>query len=413
MLAWVRRELPDSLRDDVMARALRHLGESRPELAIGLAVRTVPQNTRLVAQMLEGLASRDLAAACDWFTRLDHDTRNASAADLAIVWLREDRSGATAWCLAQQGQPWATRVMRILADHLAGSAPAELPAILAHPGLTPEIRLNAIRRLGDSDPALALELAAALPPKMSRTVVADMFDRLFHESPDSAIELGRATLPSEEFSRRVRMQWSRWCNSDQPAALAWAANASDPELRRQLDLEVQTQSIHRDPAAYLAATAPGTGSRDHPELLQLALSRLAETEPDQAARWAKIHSGTLTAEGAARIGALLANKDPAQVLPWLQALPAGAARDAACATVAEMGGGRKDPVGLASLVGMIGDPVLQTRTTFRAFQSMFARNSAAAEQWLALQPIGEDVRTSWRAIVEAGELEEDSFIPRY
>jgi hypothetical protein len=413
MLAWVRQELPDDMREDVMVRSLRHLGETRPDLAIELAVRHVPENPHLTSQMLEHLAARDPVAASDWFERLGTDARKASAADLALAWLRKDRARATAWCLAQQGQPWAGRVMRALADHLASTAPSELPAILASPGLSPELRLNAIRRLSDSEPALALELAAALPIEMSHTVVADMFEQLFLDSPDSAVELARSALAPEEFSRRVRMQWSRWCNSDRPAALAWAASATDPEVRRQIGLELQTQSIRRDPAAYLSATTPGTGSPDHPELLQLALSRLAETDPDQAVVWSRIHGATLTADGASSIGARLADNNPTKVLPWLQALPAGAARDAACATVAEIGAGGKDVAAFAHLIGMIGDPVLQTRATFRTYQVMFARNTAAAEQWLALQPIGEDVRTSWQAIVETGEMEPDCFIPRY
>jgi len=204
MIAWIQRELPVELRDDVLARTVSHLGNLDPARAMALAVDATGDQAHVVTQALEKLTAADPEAARAWFERLDVATQKHGASDFAHEWLSRDRARAGAWCLAQQGQPWGPSVLRMLVRHLAHEAPAELPAVLALPGLPPDVPINALSYLGMSDPATALDIASRLPPDIVGVAVDQMFGTLFHESPDAAIELARGTIAPEALARHVR-----------------------------------------------------------------------------------------------------------------------------------------------------------------------------------------------------------------
>jgi len=146
--------------------------------------------------------------------------------------------------------------------------------------------------------------------------------------------------------------------------------------------------------------------------VQLALVRLSASDVASAVRWATTHADTLTAESASVLGARLLTQAPDQVLPWLESLPPGAARDAACVAIAANDAMLTQPAGFTDVVTLIDDPVLQTGTTYEIFRSMFRLSSSAAERWLALQPLSEEVRTSWQAIAERQEITQGRQIRR-
>ena len=399
-LAWMQRELPDPpMRESVAEDVIHRLIRDHPHAAFVIARAELPSHTYLFSNTYGRLADTDPAAALAWFDRFTARERGETVAELAQGWLAADRPAATAWCLAQGDQPHAAGAVRALVEFLIRKDPAAVPAVLADPSVALPTRLLAVHRLGSSDPAIALELLPSLPRDEAASAFASMFDSLFSEDPASAIDLGRSLLTADALAQHVRHEWRRWTRSDPAGAQAWAAALADPELRCQIDSEKRTQAIRHDPASYLTSATPTPGDAEAAQLINLAISTLAENDPAEAARWFAHHADVAEPNHARRIARRLMTTCIEPALAWVQTLPSGPARDAAHVALIEAGATRDDAAPLMRLVEQIGDPVLQVRTRFQAYCIMHERDPAGATRWLEQQPLPPDVRTSWLAIV--------------
>ncbi|MBE2215661.1 MAG: hypothetical protein IAE82_17445, partial [Opitutaceae bacterium] len=409
--AWMRRELSDpgirrSVVEDVVTRTM----DEWPAAAFALAQAELPRS-HYASRSFRLLATRDPVAALAWYDQAEPEERTARAAALASGWLATDRAAATAWCHAQQSQPHGDAVMRALIGHLADQDPPAAVALLRDGPVSEATRREAVQELSYRHPDLALELIPFLPVEDGRRSFASMFDRLFSEDPDAAVELGRSILGPGQLAAQVRSEWRRWFASDAPGAQAWAQAVRDPEVRRGIETEITTQAIQRDPAAYLSATPSGGSTPGDPAMVNLALAMLAEHDPTAAAHAFTRLAAVAAPERAQSIVIGLARMDTGQALGWARALPVGRARDMALAALAEAGAARPRDAALMLCLDQIDDPVLQLRTRFNAYTNLHERDAEAAGRWLEQQPLELGVRTSWAAILQEGSGPRECYLP--
>lgn len=404
--AWISRELTDpGTRDTVLNGVIQLTMADHPGAALELSRGAASVHSYMVSQMVNRLAFRDPAAALAWFEQRFSDAERANHADdLAEGWLRADPAAARRWCLEQAGAPHAERVLRTLAVHLAEQAPGELDAVFSLPSFTTAAKVSVLHEVGNSRPDVVLDHLSMLPAENARTVFLGMFETLFTEDPGAALEVGRSLVPADVLNRRVRAAWSRWAESDRPGALAWAAASGDAEVRRQVALVQQRQEIRRAPAAFLASVDATPSDAETRELVDAAISSYTHQAPREAAAWFASRAGSLDPGHARTVAEIYAYQDASEAVTWAQALPPGPARDAACMALLDHRNVQRKVAEFHSLVGGIGDPVLQTQAAFRVFCALADRE--AAERWLEAQPLSAEVRASWIAIASA-----DEFVP--
>ncbi len=172
--------------------------------------------------------------------------------------------------------------------------------------------------------------------------------------PREALEAS-CSLPVSHASENLMLfAISQWASSEGLAAVAWAKQVNEPNLRQKLLASAMISLAQQDGAAAagFAASllAPG---EEQDRVVVATVQRWAQTSPASAAQWITQFPDTaLRQQSVQLLVALWRSQDNAAVSSWMQTLPEGSLRTSVAQAYAQSG----IPGGITALSGIDSPP---------------------------------------------------------
>jgi len=158
------------------------------------------------------------------------------------------------------------------------AVPAPPPAAVTAAVVAPATPLARVAR-----PATAASLMPVVPPPVAHPAAPPG-----PQEPPSLPQATRAVSAPAELALRGHPEWTRrllrWAGTDPDAALAWASQLSDPDLRREASQAVCFKVAEGNPRAALEL-AQGIGLEDEPGLLENLVAQWAAADAPAALDW--------------------------------------------------------------------------------------------------------------------------------
>jgi len=401
---WLARCVLDNLTKSAPVQA----GEL---LLSDLLLALLEQSGYQALDVMRELAKKSPRDALSLFERFPDGAKEASAAYLTSSWAQENWQAAADWCEKQQGRPYAkAAIMGLLQQEALQGEPEQAAVLIKRFGVDLSQNVHLIDMIASRDPLVALDLLKTVSPENSYypMVAGTIMRTLFSENPEYGMQAARALYPENESPRAMAALFSQWINSDRKAAEAWLAALPDADLRSKLQT---MQAAKDDPAAFLAAmNANASAKNEWKGTIETTLdTTMLMARPREAFDWMLDNPEYITD---LRVKRAMRGIDGEVGLEKIEAMPEGAARDTVLMTAGAYWAqaGKFDQA--ESALPSVTDPQAQTALRFQIFSEM-AKNSAhasEASQWLAGQPVSQEVRESWEAIVNNKPAEDADLI---
>lgn len=429
IVEWLWENLAKADRDKVADEVIFDLcyrkpyaGRQAAELALAGGISARPVSFGYV---MEALARSNVADALEVFAKVPDSARDDAARYLISAWKKKDFDAAVDWCATQHGTPHEKTIMREMLDDCARDRPAEMPALVARLGvdLGDSNYSYAIDRVFSDDPLAAFELLKMMPPEKRGNHAWELVGALLKTDPDQAVAVAQLLLPADRQADVLYRNWLDWARSDRQSAEAWLDALPDAVLRAQLKTMNMSET---EPLAFLSlvdSSAAGTFSdRQIATALYSLGSDYAHSGLDAAKRWLLAHPEQINKD---TLACGIKASTPDFTLAEIGTLPEGQARDLVLASMEDRWLWARDWEQLSEAIPLYENAAKQDALRFQVFAKMYldggkesgkdvgkdgtqngGKGSAreAASQWLATQPLPDEVRESWEALAKAGLL---------
>lgn len=184
----------------------------------------------------------------------------------------------------------------------------------------------------ETDPTTAISWLQSLSSRTERSAASLLIaDILSTRDPVAALDLLSAIDPSGERDESLKHAIAQWAGLQAEAALHWAGQIPDAQLREKLIAAATVACAEENPelAGALAVTNLPAGRIQNDTIVSV-VQQWAQTNPEGAAEWvAQFPSGMVRSEAAANLFAIWANTDRAGAVSYLENLPDGWLRETA------------------------------------------------------------------------------------
>ena len=323
---------------------------------------------------------------------------------------------------------------------LAQSDPARALELLGTWELTgpaaDRVLMAATARLALTDPDVAVEQAATIGSALLR----DQTFWLIAEERPAAEAVGIAQRMSDRVVKAATLASAaaRMAESDPEAALLWAQDVgvgrdsalaqvavalAGSDRARAVELAASLSALPRQwalgrIAVDLAATEPEEAAAllvqigGHPEVVRVALARMASVDPDRAIRLAnELLSGEPRDEALAGVVGVLAASDLSRAATLVWTIETPRWRGAAVRSLAPLLA-REDPDGATSLIGLVSDVELARGLRAKVAAAIAAHHPEMASRLLVSLPPsdrrGEAGLEAAAAVLSAGGTPEEA-----
>jgi DNA-binding transcriptional regulator YbjK len=260
-LDWANQQPDPQVKSLILPGAIEALSEKDPNSALELA-QSLPagdSRTSLIGNVLYKLSESDPKGAVGYAMNLpSSENRNMMIRVMAVQWIRDDSQGALGWY---------------------GS--------LTDPKLKEQVAGSMINILSQDDPAKSLDLLDTMPPGF---------------------------FQNQALSRIGR----NWAQTDQKAALNWANQQTDPEVKsRILEGVIEVMSV-KDPnsAFQLVQSLPAGNSRNR--IIITSLGSMAQSDPQSAIALASgIANADLRSKAQQNVVRSWKRRDPTAANQWV------------------------------------------------------------------------------------------------
>jgi len=276
----------------------------------------------------------------------------------------------------------------------------------------------------DKDPEGAIRCVTQLPAGDERNeAMKALVGSLAQSDPAKAIAL-LSQLPPQDIDRQSQAIGGAWARFDPKAALAWANQQTDPELKASILNGVIPSMARTDPqgALGLAMTLPDNernsviGNIGHAYSIQDPQGALAwcnaQSDPQLKAQFAEsivcnlydsdpqgavslalsLPEGGYKQRAIIQLGAQMSLKDPEEALAMLQSLPVGQTKDSF--SVAAVNNLAKIDIQAAMNVASgIGNTEQRNEAQQNVAMTWLPRDRAAATQWITSSALPQEVKT--------------------
>jgi len=408
VIAWIKGNLVKADAELVARSVLYKLTENAPAQAGELLLSDLfPDRYYPATSVLRALVAKSPQDALSLFERFTDGDKERNVGDLLVFWARKDWKAAVNWCERQQGQPYAENAIRGLIDGMALENPEQAAGLIERFGVNLAQNGELIGIIARGDPLVAIDLLKKVAPEnRNSSAIENIVRTLFFENPEYGMQAASVLYPEDELPRVLTASFSEWIVSDRKAAEAWLAALPDADLRSK----IQTmQTAKENPAAFLAAMDTNTAAKgEWKSTIDKAVDSALSQQPAAAVDWMLINPEYITDYRIKRAMGQLGG----EMMEKIGTLPEGVMRDTVFMSVATYYAGAGQFEQAASLLPSVTNPQAQTALRFRIFSEM-ARNparSSEANQWLAEQPVSQEVRKSWQAIVNANNEPDDEIV---
>ena len=397
VIEWMRTHLPEEDdRGDVATHMIRELEYGHPWEAWMLATADgIPLASHYLSPIMQRLVKTNPADALRAFNALPDELKEVVANRFVMTWASVDLNAAINWCAAQAGKDYAEQAKLEILQHLAHEKPSGIVAAIEKMGVTfdsSEYYGIFMNYLMDNDPLVALEVLQKMPPEQMRKYGEGVVLGLFQTDADQAVAAAQALFPDGQRESVIYQSYQKWLRSDRKAAEEWLAKEADSGVREQIKIQRLAKG---DPTVFLATlgSVSDLSGAFMQGCLDDALFRAALYQPNEALRWLlanpdqitdkRLHSGISVT--IADIETLPQNSKGREVL--INYALSNSLHNQNWDTA-------------ANLLPLLTDTAKQDRLRFKVFSSMMSKASKReAREWLATQPLSDEVRASWETIV--------------
>ena len=236
---------------------------------------------------------------------------------------------------------------------------------------------------GRSDGERGIEWAQGLPEKVRASALRSVAEYWAAADPAAVVaRLGELLPEGSERTGAFVGAMRPWIGHDPDAALAWVDALPPGELRAAVERAAIENLASNDRAeealARLSQLAPSATGDIY---TYAATQNLADRNPRRLVEWSLYFAGT--GHSFPSVGSVVAGwfaRDPATAIPWVTALPAGAARDEAAAQCAAVAS-RADEAAAVEWLGWVADPTRRKSAAETVAQVWAERDPQAAQAW--------------------------------
>jgi len=411
VVAWINSNLAKDDAESIARDVMRNLIENAPAQAGEFLLSgLIPDSGGYQsAAILRILMRKSPQEALSLFERFTDNNKERDVEVLVDEWARGNWKAAADWCEQQQGKPYAKLAIRSLISRVAFKNPEQAAGLIERFGVDLGQNGNLIGVIAYGDPLVAMDLLKKIAPEnRNPTAVENIVRQLFSENPEYGLQAARALYPENELPYVMARSYSQWINSDRKAAEAWLAALPDADLKSK----IQTmQTAKENPSAFLAAMdANETAKGEWKSTVGMALDDVLGEQPEAGFDWMLRNPEYIDDY---RIKRALDASGGEIGLEKIEAMPEGAARDTVLLSSATYWAGHGQFEQAESALPSIENPQAQTALRFKIFSEM-AKNSIRsreASQWLASQPVSQEVRESWEAIANSEPVDDRVVLP--
>jgi hypothetical protein len=393
-LAWLCRQSPEEANNWILANiktaeqarlacsVLYEVAGIAPHETIAFAAAAGielkgPYRTNVLAK----LASTDPAEFDARFSALSPTEQKYCSAKIAHVWAGNDLDRAILWCERLRGQPCEVNAIRGLVAQIADQDPAKVFEVL--------------RRLSRTGGAVApVTFYLTIHENGSDMTLPAIAGDLFAADPARTVELFK-THQRERADECIARAWTSWRSSDRMAADAWAGTVNDPEVKAALASAQLGEAAQDDPAMFLSCLDSQPPTKIEKKAVRDALLRVPRPE---ARKWIATHPDLAEAESTSWVTQRYLEEDRGAAVAWVYSLPVGANKDQALAQIALADDESTDTRAATAALESITNPALRTTVTFKLYSALRAKDTSAAESWLAGQPVPPEIRANWETL---------------
>lgn len=397
---WITTNLVLSDRREIGDSVVQQVGEDNPAAALQLAFAPdIPIDRDIFGGLIGQLARTDSVAALAYFGRLSEQGRTRAAGALVRQWYEVDPAATLRWVQSQHTQPHGRAATAGYLEAVATLTPERLPDSLQQVGASSDdLSFDSFNFFSLSADA-KLALLPHLPQEERRLFLSDLVDDEIQRSPELAWKLARESMDEKEAAEIFARAWVSWQSSDRKAAQEWIQTAQDPSMRAALTRSVRLVAATEDPKEFLASLNPAGPDAQDTQLLNRAIVAINNTDSAAAAAWVTKLSTAVSSGVVASVASSWMDDDDVAALQWINTLAVGPQRDAALVGAANHWVNRDDLPKASIAISNISNPEQRTQAQWHAFQRAFGRNREAAAQWLAAQPISQEVKSNWLTIL--------------
>jgi hypothetical protein len=309
----------------------------------------------IIESMIGTLASKNPDKAINLLAAIPPgDVQNQALSKIANAWAQSDPKAAIDWANQQTNPELKSQILEGVISGMAKKDPnaaLELAQLLTKGDDSRENISNILSDLAESDPKGAVDYAMNLPssknrnmmignlagqwitvdpegalgwyasltdPNLKGRVAVSMIVNLSPVDPDRAINLLVAMPPGDAQNEALSTIGYYWDRTDQNAALDWANQQIDPEVKsRILEGVIAGMSAKNPNSAFqLAQSLPAGNSRN--KSINLSLGSMAQSDPQSAIGLASgIADADLRSKAQQNIVLIWKRRDPAAATQWV------------------------------------------------------------------------------------------------
>lgn len=319
------------------------------------------ERQRALMDLIDSLGPGEFAAMADQFRELDHLGDSRGEYDLLLRgWAKADPMGAMAYAAENPQRGARSTILQTWAGN--DPAAAERWAAENHQGDGPNPFMPAvIRGIAANDLAKASELAIAMPQSRERGEAVDAITRaLFLQGPEAAMAYP-ATITGDDALKGgfVATIADRLARKDPEKTAQWLASMDEGAIQNR--------------AARTVAEA------------------LARTDTQNAATWVRKLKPEAQAEAARGVIPVMSESDIAGTARWVSGLAGTPNYDSVVEEFVWSCNSRAPEQSAAWIQG-VSNPDQQRRLFHRMLGEWAQRDVGAVRQWIAANPVPDDVR---------------------
>ena len=379
---------------------IMQIGQDNPAGALRLAFAPgFPVERELFGELIGQLARTDSASAVSFFNQLSEEGRRTNVRKLVLQWYEVDPAATLRWVQSQSGLPHGTKTATAYVQAVATFAPNNLPQALHSLSLKPEELSSSSMDFFTLSADAKLALLPHVPLEDRRMLLSDIMDEEVQRSPDLAWKLARESLGDTEAAKLFGGAWQSWQSSDRKAAQDWLATVRDPAMQAALAHTVRFVAATDNPQAFLASINPSNPDPNDEALVERALSEIDNSDPTEAATWITKLGAAVSNRAVTAVSMSWMERDEAAALQWINGLAAGQQRDAALAGAAHHWMQHEDLSKVSLAIANVSNSDQRVQLLWAAMQRAYRSNRDTATQWLATQPVSQEVKDNWLMIL--------------
>ena len=407
VIEFLRQNIPAQERPWLADRIIEQLAKVAPKQAALLALADdISVASYCWDNLMPSLVKLNPTEAVAVLEAAPESKKLYVAISLIRAWAKENPNAAVDWYASQRAisQPHDEEIVTgWLLREVAMSHPQQLSAVIDRLGVDcSNSRLGmAISDVIGSDPLAAFDVIKKLPPENRGFYAGPLVEALFKTDPDQAVATARLLLSEQSQAAQIYRAWELWQRSDGKAAFAWLDAQGDAALGSQIKT---MYAATNDPAAYLAVADLSDNDPFQRRCINTAADMLGLRDPRALVDWLVKHPDQITDERVSRMATLNPISGSTITMEDINAVPAGPGREILLKQKSREWARNKEWDKIADALPLAQDPGQQEIMRFQVFSGLMrdSKNKEAARQWLDTQPVSDEVRTSWEALIRNG-----------